>query len=161
MKNMVYCGFLSVCFALFACSDKSQSGQGTGPTATCGCSHDQESCPGCPGEPDICVAKGSSCPRPLCPATSATCGGLTGATCPEGYTCVDDPSDNCDPNKGGADCAGVCQQSESVMCGGFAGLACPEGYTCVDDPSDNCDPNKGGADCAGQCQPGTTPNTEP
>lgn len=38
------------------------------------------------------------------------CGGIAGVGCPEGYTCVDDPSDDCDPNQGGADCGGICQQ---------------------------------------------------
>ncbi len=158
MQNMVYCGFLSLCLALFGCSSKSQSGQGTGPEPTGSCGADQESCPGCPGEPDICAPKGSSCPRPFCPAASSSCGGLTGAECPEGLTCVDDPSDSCDPDQGGADCAGLCQQSQPSMCGGIAGIACPEGSSCVDDPNDSCDPERGGADCAGQCQPGEPVN---
>lgn len=36
------------------------------------------------------------------------CGGIAGFRCPEGMKCVDDPTDDCDPNKGGADCAGIC-----------------------------------------------------
>jgi hypothetical protein len=36
------------------------------------------------------------------------CGGIAGFPCPEGKKCVDDPSDNCDPARGGADCAGIC-----------------------------------------------------
>lgn len=36
------------------------------------------------------------------------CGGIAAFPCPEGMKCVDDPSDNCDPAKGGADCAGIC-----------------------------------------------------
>lgn len=36
------------------------------------------------------------------------CAGKTGATCPKGYVCVDDPSDSCDPAKGGKDCGGIC-----------------------------------------------------
>jgi len=159
MQNMVYCGFLSLCLALFGCSSKPQSGQGTGPEPIGSCGADQESCPGCPGEPDICARKGSPCPRPFCPAASSSCGGLTGAQCPEGLTCVDDPKDDCDPDQGGADCAGLCQQqSQPSMCGGIAGIACPEGSSCVDDPNDSCDPERGGADCAGQCQPGTPTN---
>jgi hypothetical protein len=38
------------------------------------------------------------------------CGGFAGIACPEGYTCVDDPTDDCDPNQGGADCGGICQK---------------------------------------------------
>jgi len=40
------------------------------------------------------------------------CGGFAGIACPEGYTCVDDPNDSCDPNQGGADCGGICQKSK-------------------------------------------------
>jgi hypothetical protein len=36
------------------------------------------------------------------------CGGIAQIPCPEGYACVDDPRDDCDPNQGGADCAGIC-----------------------------------------------------
>jgi hypothetical protein len=36
------------------------------------------------------------------------CGGIAGFPCPEGKKCVDDPSDNCDPTRGGADCSGIC-----------------------------------------------------
>lgn len=36
------------------------------------------------------------------------CGGIAGFPCPDGMKCVDDPSDNCDPAQGGADCAGIC-----------------------------------------------------
>jgi hypothetical protein len=38
------------------------------------------------------------------------CGGFAAIQCPEGYTCVDDPKDDCDPAQGGADCGGICQQ---------------------------------------------------
>lgn len=37
------------------------------------------------------------------------CGGIANIQCPEGQTCVDDPKDDCDPKKGGADCSGICQ----------------------------------------------------
>jgi len=36
------------------------------------------------------------------------CGGIAGFPCPAGKTCVDDPSDSCDPTRGGADCSGIC-----------------------------------------------------
>lgn len=36
------------------------------------------------------------------------CGGIAGFPCSEGFVCVDDPSDDCDPNNGGADCGGIC-----------------------------------------------------
>ena len=37
-----------------------------------------------------------------------TCGGLHGTRCDGTDVCVDDPTDNCDPKNGGADCMGVC-----------------------------------------------------
>lgn len=36
------------------------------------------------------------------------CGGIAAFACPGAGNCVDDPSDNCDPANGGADCGGVC-----------------------------------------------------
>ncbi len=36
------------------------------------------------------------------------CGGIAGIQCPDDQTCVDDPSDSCDPMNGGADCGGMC-----------------------------------------------------
>lgn len=41
------------------------------------------------------------------PAPQA-CGGISGIPCPDGMKCVDDPSDDCDPKNGGADCFGIC-----------------------------------------------------
>ena len=38
-----------------------------------------------------------------------SCGGIAGRPCPQGKTCVDDPTDDCDPRRGGADCPGRCQ----------------------------------------------------
>ncbi len=36
------------------------------------------------------------------------CGGIAGLSCPDSLICIDDPSDNCDPKNGGADCIGLC-----------------------------------------------------
>jgi hypothetical protein len=86
------------------------------------------------------------------PEKLMSCGGFAGGKCPKGFTCADDPSDSCDPTNGGADCAGVCVESNPPpRCGGFANFPCSDGLTCVDDPSDDCDPKKGGADCSGIC----------
>ena len=79
------------------------------------------------------------------------CGGLLGTPCPAGQICLDDPSDSCDPNNGGADCGGICKPK--TFCGGIANIQCPSGYECVDDGDDNCDPALGGADCGGVCVP--------
>ena len=83
-----------------------------------------------------------------------SCGGFAGLPCGAGETCIDDPSDGCDPAHGGADCPGICTTAKPAKksCGGFAGLPCGAGETCVDDPSDGCDPAHGGADCPGICQ---------
>jgi hypothetical protein len=37
------------------------------------------------------------------------CGGIAGIQCTDGGTCVDDPTDDCDPKQGGADCPGICK----------------------------------------------------
>ena len=111
-----------------------------------------------------------------CAAQGPTCGGIAGIACPGFGRCVDNPSDNCDPNAGGADCSGVCSCIDTVACkvgthfdgdpkvctcvpdapqgptcGGIAGIACPGFGRCADNRSDNCDPNAGGADCSGIC----------
>lgn len=86
----------------------------------------------------------------------AFCGGIAGFPCPDGQSCIDDPSDDCDPNNGGADCGGICVDGPG-FCGGIAGFPCPDGQTCIDDPSDDCDPNNGGADCGGICVAETDP----
>ena len=41
------------------------------------------------------------------------CGGFANLPCPEGFVCVDDPNDGCDPAKGGADCGGICKKEPS------------------------------------------------
>ncbi|MGH8532550.1 MAG: Kazal-type serine protease inhibitor family protein [Gammaproteobacteria bacterium] len=37
------------------------------------------------------------------------CGGIAGTKCPDGQVCIDDPADDCDPARGGADCPGICK----------------------------------------------------
>ena len=44
-----------------------------------------------------------------CKGEQQACGGIAGIRCPEGKTCVDDPSDDCNPKRGGADCPGICK----------------------------------------------------
>ena len=43
------------------------------------------------------------------PGSGTFCGGFAAIRCAEGFTCVDDPNDSCDPNVGGADCGGICE----------------------------------------------------
>jgi hypothetical protein len=44
------------------------------------------------------------------------CGGFPGTPCPGAGTCADDPSDDCDPNNGGADCGGLCECNAIGLC---------------------------------------------
>jgi hypothetical protein len=90
---------------------------------------------------------------PECVPQAELCGGFAGIPCDAGETCIDDPSDDCDPDNGGADCGGVCiPEQPKQFCGGFANIQCPGAGSCVDDASDGCDPDNGGADCGGVCE---------
>ena len=42
------------------------------------------------------------------PTGKPMCGGFAGLECPDGLTCIDFPGDGCSPDKGGADCPGMC-----------------------------------------------------
>ncbi len=96
----------------------------------------------------VCVAGYSGCRAP------EFCGGIAGFPCQPGFTCIDAPGDECDPERGGADCGGVCvRQEEPPKCGGINGGTCPDGQQCVDSPADDCDPANGGADCPAFCRP--------
>jgi hypothetical protein len=98
----------------------------------------------------VCSMVFGACPNP------GFCGGIAGFPCPPGFTCVDDRSDECDPNNGGADCGGQCvRQEEPQKCGGLTGAGCPDGYECADAPNDGCEPAEG-ADCPGFCRPVST-----
>ncbi|KAM4067900.1 Kazal domain-containing protein [Hirsutella rhossiliensis] len=64
----------------------------------------------CKDDPRIPNNCGMACDRPgICiPKNAPSCGGFAGRPCPKGLRCYDAPNDGCDPNKGGADCIGVC-----------------------------------------------------
>ena len=84
--------------------------------------------------------------------TDQSCGGFTGKLCPEGYECVDNPKDTCDPKKGGADCSGLCvvkrsmQPEKKRLCDSRGLPPCRKGETCVHEPG--CD---AAVDCPGVC----------
>jgi hypothetical protein len=42
------------------------------------------------------------------------CGGIAGRRCPDGKTCVDDPTDACSPEAHGLDCGGICVDASSA-----------------------------------------------
>ena len=56
-------------------------------------------------------------PQPVCvAATPVVCGGLLGLACPGAGSCVDDPQDSCDPERGGRDCRGLCECAKAASC---------------------------------------------
>lgn len=159
------------------CVDDPSDACAEGPAADCAgicvpkpydrCTSDSE----CPvvGAPCTLCADGSySCPKSFCDAGQCSiavspcseakfCGGIAGFPCDDGFTCIDDPADDCSPEKGGADCGGICVPDRpKPMCGGIEGIPCPPGLECSDDPSDACDPATG-ADCGGICRPAIDP----
>jgi hypothetical protein len=59
------------------------------------------------------------------------CGGFTGTPCPSGFTCVDDPRDDCSPCRGGADCGGICVETMCRKPTCDPTLICAQVLTCV------------------------------
>ncbi|KAF3808042.1 hypothetical protein GCG54_00012621 [Colletotrichum gloeosporioides] len=51
---------------------------------------------------------GQACDMPGICVQEIQCGGFIGKACPAGKYCIDDPRDDCDPKRGGADCIGIC-----------------------------------------------------
>lgn len=77
---------------------------------------------------------------------SVFCGGIAALPCPGLGTCLDDPSDDCDPNQGGADCGGICACNAKALCiKGYVWNGSPE--VCGCEPATNpcaavlCGPN--------------------
>lgn len=69
------------------------------------------------------------------------CGGIAAFECPGAGSCVDNPNDGCDPERGGADCGGLCECNVRALCiQGFAFDASPEVCACVpsEPPVDAC-----------------------
>ena len=70
---------------------------------------------GCDGKtyPNACNAAGAGVsidhPGECKTPKKQACGGIAGRPCTDGGKCVDDPSDNCDPRRGDADCIGICE----------------------------------------------------
>jgi hypothetical protein len=75
------------------------------------------------------------------------CAGFAGFQCSAGE-CIDNPNDDCDPERGGADCGGIC----ILSCGFSANRSCDASEACVDNPFDNCNPTRD-VDCGGICLP--------
>jgi hypothetical protein len=63
--------------------------------------------------------------------TLIACGGFLNRRCPTGFSCVDDPRDECSPCRGGADCPGICVELTcKAKCDPT--LVCGQVVTCVD-----------------------------
>jgi hypothetical protein len=68
-----------------------------------------------------------------CVAVGPFCGGIACFPCPGAGSCVDDPTDDCDPEMGGADCGGRCVCLAIGLCvDGFAWDASPDVCGCVE-----------------------------
>jgi hypothetical protein len=82
------------------------------------CMTDAE-CPQILAPCSLCADGSYACPHSFCTnglcgvsidscAERKFCGGIAGFPCPDGLQCIDDPRDDCDPARGGADCGGIC-----------------------------------------------------
>jgi hypothetical protein len=71
--------------------------------------------------------------------SGVVCGTLAAGACPGLGTCVDDPTDSCDPTRGGADCGGACACNAQATCGwGYVWDAYPEVCNCVSQHGETC-----------------------
>ncbi len=74
-------------------------------------------------------------PTPPDPNSGPFCGGIAAIECPGAGSCVDDPSDDCDLDNGGADCGGVCACNALALCiEGNVFDASPDVCACVPEP---------------------------
>ena len=93
-------------------------------------------------------ATGTHCEAGACTADAPKvfCGGIAGIACPGAGTCIDDPSDSCDPMHGGADCGGlcVCKQTQPCLIGAHWD-ASPTVCACRRDGGGTCGSNTCGA----------------
>ena len=93
-----------------------------------------------PGDPcpDVCYGH--------CAPTGQQCGGFLGLPCPGGQTCNDAPNDGCDPNNGGADCPGICGDSDDTQCAPGACGPAPRLMQCANGevPTLDCTMNEAG-----------------
>jgi hypothetical protein len=96
-----------------------------------------------PIEPNPCAAVlcpvGTTCEvidgAGVCSSNAPFCGGFAGIECNGAAECVDDPTDDCDPSNGGADCGGVCECNVLALCiEGFVFDSSPEVCECVPAP---------------------------
>jgi hypothetical protein len=66
------------------------------------------------------------------PIETTFCGGIAAFPCPGSGSCVDNPADDCDPERGGADCGGICECNIRALCvQGLVFDASPSVCACV------------------------------
>jgi hypothetical protein len=97
------------------------------------------SAPDCAADPcaGVRCAAGTHCQAGECLPDKVFCGGIAGIPCPDGSQCVDDPSDSCDPDAGGADCGGMCVCTQLALCiRGYHWDGTPGVCACVPDVQD-------------------------
>jgi hypothetical protein len=83
----------------------------------------------CPAPSTCDVVDGQAVCTPIDPPF---CGGIAAFACPGSGSCVDNPNDDCDPRRGGADCGGICECNIRALCiQGFAFDPTPEVCACV------------------------------
>jgi hypothetical protein len=89
---------------------------------------------------EVVVGEASCTPIEPPPGGGPFCGGFAGIACPGAGSCVDDPTDDCDPERGGADCGGTCACQVLALCvEGSVFDDSPEVCACVPAPeSDPC-----------------------
>ena len=85
----------------------------------------------CPAPSTCDVVDGKAVCTPI-EASGPFCGGIAAFPCPGAGSCVDNPNDDCDPARGGADCGGICECNIRALC--IQGLVfdpSPEVCACV------------------------------
>jgi hypothetical protein len=111
------------------------------------CPDGSVACPESRCEAGRCLNEVPQC-KPVIPEERVFCGGIAGIPCPGAGRCIDDPTDDCDPRAGGADCGGLCVCKPQLCKPGSRFIASPSVCACV--------PDSGGVPCGRNvCQPGT------
>jgi len=86
----------------------------------------------CVAEPGACTKESPCEPQPRCVTDAApSCGGFIGKACAGAATCVDDPTDTCDPKSNGADCIGICECAPTAECASGHWDSSPQVCACV------------------------------
>jgi hypothetical protein len=107
-------------------------------------------------DPDVCNCEGgdpteqdAGSPGGGDPTEQVFCGGFAGVQCPGVGACIDDPADDCDPTRGGADCGGLCRCNPSSSCpSGSAFDASPAVCACGGAAGGSAGERCGAATCA-------------